>query len=149
MKEVPPICWLRTLLNLFHLVLYDFHYSAVDVQSNPIDHPIPCLCQTVVIWFTLIMMSIIAGTRPASTTHWIWWGCPAVILEIVQAASCEEKDGVYMEITEVHTGFCRHLMLIDCPFFSYVHRVTEKVWKIFRKHRNYLTCAYVKGYACK
>ena len=66
-------------------------WCSFDVQSNPIDHPIPFLLQTVVIWFTLIITSIIAGTRPASTTHWIWWDCPAVILEIVQAASCEEK----------------------------------------------------------
>ena len=37
------------------------------------------------------MMSITTGIRPYSTTHWIWWGCPAVMLEVVQAASCEEK----------------------------------------------------------
>ena len=43
-------------------------------------------------WFTLIMMSITPGISPASTTHWIWWGCPAVMFEMVQAASCEEKQ---------------------------------------------------------
>ena len=88
-----------------------------DVQSNQIDHPIPILLQTVVVWFTLIITSIIAGTRPASITHWIWWGRPAVIFEIVQAASCEEKDRVHMEIIKVHTSFCSHLMLINFVFF--------------------------------
>ena len=42
------------------------------------------------------------GINPASTTAWIWWGCPAVMLEMVQAASCgeseEEKGGVSRRI---------------------------------------------------
>ena len=97
-----------------------------SIQSNWSSHS----HSFVVVWFTLIITSIIAGTRPASTTHWIWWGHPAVIFEIVQAASCKEKDRVHMEIIKVHTSFCSHLMLINFvvffspPWTSYVHTVS-------------------------
>ena len=46
-----------------------------------------------------------------------------MMLEIVQAASCEEKDKVHLDITEVHTGFYRHLMLMTLLFLLDMHTI--------------------------